>query len=134
MKNIRQPLLLLFAVSVSIAGLLFIVTCAWIGYEVRSVCHSAIRKYGDDCTPALVAQLEDERNDYRERNDAIWALGQLGDARALPTLQKYYTGNIPAREPLDTTISQYELKKAINLAGGGINISAFIWRGLISIR
>jgi len=52
----------------------------------------------------------------------------LGDSRALPTLQKYYTGNIPNREPLDGVISQYELKKAINLTSGGVNLTAIFWR------
>jgi len=55
-------------------------------------------------------------------------LGQLGDNRTLPVLQSYYTGDIPEREPLDKTISQYELKKAINLTSGGFNMSAIIWR------
>jgi hypothetical protein len=72
--------------------------------------------------------LEDENRSFKARNSAIWALGQFGDSRALPVLEKYYTGNIPDREPLNGTISQYELKKAIKLAKGGTNISAFIWR------
>jgi hypothetical protein len=55
-------------------------------------------------------------------------LGEFGGSRALPVLQKYYTGNIPDREPLDEMISQYELKKAIELASGGPNITAWLWR------
>jgi hypothetical protein len=55
-------------------------------------------------------------------------LGQYGDNRALPALQNYYTGDIPEKEPLDKMISQYELKKAIKLAKGGLNITALFWR------
>jgi hypothetical protein len=55
-------------------------------------------------------------------------LGELGDSRALPTLKSLYTGNIPERESLYKTISQYELKKAIALTSGEPNITAFIWR------
>jgi HEAT repeat protein len=76
----------------------------------------------------LISLLKDENKGFRERNDAVWALGQLGDSRALPVLRKFYTGDIPEVELLDGVISQYELKKAINLTSGGVNISAFIWR------
>ncbi|MDD4026597.1 MAG: HEAT repeat domain-containing protein [Candidatus Shapirobacteria bacterium] len=76
----------------------------------------------------MISLLEDENRGFRARNSAIWALGQLGNPNSLPTLQKFYTGNIPDREPLDKTISQYELKKAINLTSGGKNITAIFWR------
>lgn len=55
---------------------------------------------------------------------AVWALGQIGDARALPVLQEYYTGNIPPRESPERVISRYELKKAIHLLRGGWNVRA----------
>jgi hypothetical protein len=50
----------------------------------------------------------------------------------MPVLKNLYTGDIPERESLYKTISQYELKKAINLTGGGLNISAFVWRGILN--
>jgi hypothetical protein len=49
----------------------------------------------------------------------------------LPVLEKYYTGDIPDREPLDRMISQYELKKAIDLASGGTNVASLLWRDFI---
>lgn len=55
---------------------------------------------------------------------AVWALGQIGDARALPVLQKYCTGNTPPRESPERVISRYELKKAIHLLRGGWNVRA----------
>ena len=75
-----------------------------------------------------MAVLADEDRSYRARNSAIWALGQLGDVRVLPLLESYFTGQIPEREPYDAGISQYELKKAIKLAGGGLNLTAWAWR------
>jgi hypothetical protein len=118
------------AVGVSIFLLLVVVTFSWIGYEVKQQCKDAEREYGKDCVASLMALLDDEKKSFRDRNSAIWALGQMGDKKALPTLQSYYTGDIPNREPLDKTISQYELKKAIGLVNGGMNITAFFWRGL----
>ena len=135
-KDIKEKLFYLFAVGVSIFLLFFFVTNVWIGHEAKRLCQEAKWEYQKTdlpagkagCVEALVATLDDENQGYRTRNHAIWALGQFGDSRALPTLQKYYTGNIPNREPLDGTISQYELKKAINLADGGLNITAWVWR------
>lgn len=132
MDNIKQNLLYLAAVGFSIFLLFFVITCVWIGHEAKSLCQNARWQYGGDCVEALITQLNDEHQGYRTRNHAVWALGQFGDSRALPVLEGYYTGNIPDREPLDETISQYELKKAINLTNGGTNISAFIWRGFLN--
>lgn len=127
-KTIIEKLGYIFAISLSIFLLFFIIICSWIGYEVKDQCQKAKREYGGDCVESLISLLEDEKKDFRSRNDAIWALGQLGDSQALPVLQNFYTGNIPPREPLTKTISQYELKKAIKLTSGGFNITAIFWR------
>jgi hypothetical protein len=130
-KNIKQKVFYISALGISIFLLFFVITCSWIGYEVKNQCQSAKREYSGDCVEALTKLLNDENKGFRDRNSAIWALGQLGDSRVLPVLQSYYAGNITAREPLDKSISQYELKKAINLTSGGFNITSFIWRNRI---
>jgi hypothetical protein len=127
-KNTKNWFMYWAVVGVGLFVLFFLVTSTWIGFSVREKCMLSQGRYGGDCVEALSAHLDDENNPYGERNDAIWALGQLGDGRALPVLEKYYTGNIPDREPWNKTISQYELKKAINLSGGGFNITAIVWR------
>lgn len=127
-KNLKQKLIYISVVGLSILSLFFFVGCIRIGYEAKNICQNARWQYGGDCIEALITQLDDENQGFRSRNHAIWALGQFGDSRALPVLQKYYIGDIPEREPLDRTISQYELKKAINLASGGLNITAWVWR------
>jgi len=131
-KNIKETLFYVFAVGASIFFLFFFIANVWIGYDVNKMCLDAKREYGGDCVEALITQLNDENRGFRSRNSAIWALGQLGDSRALPILQSYYTGNIPDKEPLDGVISQYELKKAVNLTSGGLNVSSLVWRGLFS--
>ena len=127
-KSIKEKLFYLVAIGLSIFLLFFFIGSVWIGHEAKNLCQQAQWQYGGDCVEALIAQLDDEHQGFRNRNHAIWALGQMGDDRALPVLEKYYTGDIPDREPLDETISQYELKKAINLASGGTNITVSIWR------
>ncbi|MBU1117548.1 HEAT repeat domain-containing protein [Patescibacteria group bacterium] len=127
-KNFKKPILFIGAIGFSIFILFFTITCTWIGFDVKSKCYDAQKEYGGSCTESLISLLEDENRGFQARNSAIWVLGQLGSSSALPVLEKFYTGNIPYREPLNKTISQYELKKAINLVNGGKNLTAIFWR------
>ncbi len=108
--------------------IVFVYTSKMIGDHVKTYCMKAQEKYQQDCTLSLIELLDDSQNSFHDRNMAIWALGQLGQKEALPVLEKYYTGKIPDKEPLDEVISQYELKKAINLARGGLNITHYVWK------
>lgn len=128
MNKIISKLCYLFAVCLSVGLLFFVVSCTWIGYEVKNNCQNAKNKYAGDCVEALINTLNDESQSYANRNSAIWALGQIGDSKALPALEKIYTGNIPDREPWNETVSQYELRKAINLTKGAPNPTAIFWR------
>lgn len=131
MNNSRRLLRLALyagAVGICIALLFFVISVTWIGLEVKSLCVSAQSDYAGDCVESLVALVQDEGRGYRNRNSAIWALGQLGDSRAQPVLAGMYTGVIPPREPLDAGISQYELRKAVDLTSGGQNPLAVFWR------
>lgn len=127
-KKIKQSFLFVTVLGFSVFVLIFVIMCTWIGFDVKSKCFDAQKEYGGTCTESLTSLLVDENRGFRARNSAIWALGQLGNPTALSVLQKYYTGVIPNREPLDQTISQYELKKAINLVSGGKNITVNFWR------
>lgn len=127
-KSFLHPLLSGAAIAAGVFLLIFVVACSWIGYEVKRTCRDARQEYAGDCVEALVQVVSDESQSYPRRNAAVWSLGQLGDARALPVLKQYFTGIMPEREPLDTVMSQYELRKAIALAEGGVNITAPFWR------
>lgn len=99
-------------------------------YTVRKTCDSAKEKYGGNCQTALVAVLEDEKATPKEKNDAIWALGQMADLESLPALEKIYAGKVPeGREPLDEVISQYEIEKAIRWCENG-NITSWMYGSL----
>lgn len=106
----------------------FVVTSVSIGKSVAGICNNAQTIYPGDCVDALILQVQDESASYTNRNHSVWALGQLGDKRALYTLERLYGGNIPDREKWDEVLSQYELSKAIKLLTSGINITSFLWR------
>ncbi len=125
-RNVKRKLLYLVVITIVILFTGFVVGCLSIGSAVKERCQVAKSQYSGDCVGALTALLNDQSKDFRSRNSAIWALGQLGDSKALPVLKSYYTGNIPPRESLDNSLSQYELKKAINLASGGFNLTSLI--------
>lgn len=101
----RHVLFFSVAVGLSIVLLFFVVTASWIGFAVKSECREARKHYGGTCVEALTALLDDEGQSFRARNRAIWALGQIGDGRALPVLKKFYTGRVPAREPINKMMS-----------------------------
>lgn len=129
MKNkMLKIIFIITGILVSIGVAFFIITSIIIGLHIQKQCNTAKAKYGNNCINGLIATLEDEKNDFRTRNDAIWALGQLGNETAYNTLNSFYTGIIPDREPLDEGISQYELQKALKLTSGGINGTAWVWR------
>lgn len=79
-----------------------------------------------DCAIGLMKKVEDSSVSYNVRNKAIWALGQLADKRALPTLNKYYKGVPQRRELPERELSQYELEKAIKWCQEG-NVTSWMY-------
>jgi len=120
--------LLIAAIGASIGLLFFVISCTTIGFSVKEKCADAQAEYGGECVPALAALLEDEDKSFAERNSAIWALGQMGDARALPVLKIFFTGIIPERSSLEDGLSQLLLARAIKLIESGVNLTAWAWR------
>ena len=127
-KKILRVLGYLAVLGISLFVMLFVVSSSWIGYNVKNKCTAAISYYGGDCVEALSTQLLDERLDYGTRNSTTWALGEIGDRRALPVLESLFTGDVPARESWEGTLSQYELQKAIKLIKSGFNLTHWAWR------
>jgi hypothetical protein len=111
-------------VVVALLGM-FTATGLSIGSGVRDASAASVAAYGGDRVDALISVVDSPARALHERNRAVWALGQVGDARALPVLERHVTG-----KPCDHShaICQHELSKAIRLCRGARNISAFVWR------
>lgn len=103
----------------------YLVVCWRIGADVKRQAAAARTDYPGDSVEALMTLVADENRALSERNLAIWALGQLGDARALPLLRGLQTGG-----PCDHAqrVCERELAKAVKLAEGGLNATAWVWR------
>jgi hypothetical protein len=118
-------------ISGSIIGLLLIAYLglnALIYWGVRAEAKKAMAAFHGDRVAALIAVVDCDACDLRDRNHAVWALGQLHDKRALPVLHKYYTG-----KPCDhrRRVCQYELSKAIKWTEGKAYTAPQLWRPLI---
>ncbi|MCD8485130.1 hypothetical protein LRY65_01715 [Candidatus Woesebacteria bacterium] len=121
----KNKLLFLVSLAGTLFFLVFVVSSVWIGYVVEENCQEAVARYGGDCVAALSAELDDEAASFTDRNDAVWSLGQLGDAQAIPALEANYTGDM-SQTKYHSTLSQYELGKAIRLLESGFNITHIV--------
>lgn len=112
-------------------ALLLLLSVHHISAQVRAACSEAASEFDGDCVEALAAYVESEHHTYQERNHAIWALGEIGDRRALPTLERLLGGEL-IDSPCDTSlggsrsICRYSVEKAIELCRG-LNIIRYVW-------
>jgi hypothetical protein len=97
---------------------------------VQRVCRAATQEYPGERIHALLARFESEKSSYHEKCRALWALGQLGDRRALPFLREQVTGK--PRDHKHDGFCQGELKEAIEkLEADEFNLPGFLWRGIL---
>jgi hypothetical protein len=77
----------------------------------------------------MINILDSEQSSIKEKNNAVYVLGQLADKKALPKLQSLYSGVPQNKEPLDTVLSQYEIEKAIKWCENG-NATSWMYKNL----
>ena len=97
-------------------GLLLYTRCI-IQSSLNRSCSAALAAYPESSDPviAMMTFVQSDSHSLKERNSAVWALGQARDSRALPVLHNYYTGGECDHS---RKICQHELEKAIKLCTG----------------
>jgi hypothetical protein len=121
-------------ISACLAAALIALICAaelMIGLGVRRFSLLAQEHYPGDRVQALAEMVECDSCSLRDRNHAVWALGQLADRTALPVMEKYYTGR---QCDHGKELCQYELRKALQLIRKGHNSEAALWRWMLPNR
>ena len=103
----------------------FLCICFSIRSSVKEISAKAVRQHPGDRIEALIAYVDSENHSLKQRNRTVWALGQIGDERALTTLEKFYTGG-PCDH--DSRLCERELQKAIKLCKGSLNATAWLPR------
>lgn len=96
-----------------------------IGHGVRTAVSFAQAEEPGGPVEALMQVAATEKYGLKDRNRAIWALGQLGDPAALPVLEGLATGGECNHA---AEVCQKEVRKAVEACRGGTNISAPLWR------
>jgi hypothetical protein len=110
------------------AGLLlsgFLLIEGLIGVGVLHDSQKAMAQFRGDRIEALISVVNCETCNLQDRNSAVWALGQLRDKRALPTLYKYRTGK-PCNHR--TSICQKEIATAVKWTEGNAYMFPQVWR------
>jgi len=112
-RTIRIGLLVFFACCVCVLG--------WLRWSLQSgldewcaIAQSAHPHPGDNVA-ALLDYVQSESHSLRQRNHAVWAVGDSRDSRALAILESHYTGEGCDH---DNRLCERELGKAIKLCKG----------------
>ena len=103
----------------------FVCICFSIRSSVKEIGATAVSQYPGDRVEALMKYVDSKNHSLKQRNRAVWALGQIGDERALTMLEKFRTG-----QPCDhsSTLCQREVEKAIKACKGAFNATAWLPR------
>lgn len=122
-------IVLFFVIAVAdlmIAGLM-------IGPGVRSFSETAQAQFPGKRIEALMAMVDCESCSLQDRNNAVWALGQLDDPCALPVLEKYYAG---AKGYQPNNLSQDRLRIALrHLRHEDYNrFESVLWRWMLPVE
>jgi HEAT repeat protein len=118
----------ILGIAVGIVIVIYLGGSLLIGWGINSTSRGAMANFDGDRIEALIALVDCQSCRIEDRNQAVWALGQLRDKRALPVLYKYRTG-----KPCDhlRQICQYEISKAIRWTEGNSYMLPQIWRAML---
>jgi hypothetical protein len=127
--RIKSPALTLWLTAgIGLLLLAYGGVCLVIGAGVDDAMTRALDRFPENGTGALISVARSADFPLKDRNRAVWALGQLGNVRALAPLESLRTG-----KPCDHAVAvcQRELKKAIRQCRGGVNITRWAWRKFV---
>jgi len=135
-KNLKPAAWLKKALLYAIPGgalaiaLLYAIACLFIFTSVKTICTKAEREFKQDHVTSLIAVINSDKFTAKDKNDAIWALGQIGAKQALPLLEGMYTGTKDKRCNRNENICQYELEKAIRFINSRFIVTRWMYKNL----
>lgn len=130
-SKLKRMIIYLISIGFSVLIVLYGIITTIIFLDVKEICTKAANEFEGDAVEVNIKLLQSDIHSYIEKNDAVWALGQIGDHRALPLLEKLYTG-VPCEKPCrkDDKICQYQLETAIKSCRGGFSMTKWTYRFL----
>lgn len=122
-KLIKILIIALFFICVFVTVLTFYT----IHKGVKEITVIAKNRYNEDSVNSLVEFIRSEENYYKDRNKAIWALGQLADKKAILFLESIRNeSDEKERGDLSKELSQYEINKALRWCREG-NLTSWMY-------
>ena len=116
-----------------ISVILVYLVCCWIIFSgVKSITTQATEEFRLTPVQSLIAVIESNKFGFEKKNDAIWALGQIGDKKALPILEQIFTDKIEKHCNRSENICQYEVQKAIKFCRSNFIVTRWMYGGFKS--
>lgn len=124
----RQAIFVLGIILLLVFVVAFGFSLRQIYHSVNDICRIAQEQHPGDPIDALLALIESDSASFKNKNRAIWALGQIGSKRALPLLHELDTEKIQSK-PYDSSayIVQYTVEKAISQIEGNISLTRWMY-------
>ena len=121
-KTIKIILGLLFTIFI----IIILIVTYYVESQVQETCQMAMLIYPGDKIQALINVAKNQNACTKDRSRALWALGQLGDKKALPYLIENFSGIE------ETDICIYEAQFAIEkIQNESFNLPGFLWRDIL---
>ncbi len=121
-RSVRVALIL-----AAVAPVLLLWSTYYVERNVQGVRKTASALYPGEPIDAVISLAQREAPSAKERAKALWALGQLGDRKALGFLRTHYG------DKTEDNLCAYEAQFAIKkLEKNSFNLPGFLWRNLLS--
>ena len=122
----KKKIKLIIGSSFAILILLLLIVTYVVENQVQETCKKAVSVYPVDKIQALINVSKNESSCTKDKSMALWALGQLGDKKALPYLVENFGGK------KETNVCVYEAQKAIEkIDNESFNLPGFLWRSIL---
>jgi hypothetical protein len=138
----KKKIIIVFVIILAIFMFMFMSSCLYIELRIKEICENALQKFPEskDKIDALILVIQKEENCTQEKINTLWALGQLGDEKALPFLYENQGEIIEIKGWLDIRDKippekrcDFETQFAIQkIENEDFNIPAFLWREIVS--
>lgn len=127
----KRRIFIATAISLFVFTFLVIFSFHSIYQNVSDISIEAKNEFGLDTVESLMAVIKSKRSSFKEKNNAIFALGQIGDKRALPILIQLDTDEIQEK-PWDSSkyIVQYKVEKATEQVNSSFSLTRWMYNCL----
>ena len=116
----KKTFLVILGTGLILFCVFVIYTFSTIHRQVEEITMIAVNEYKLDAIESLTRLVKSENHSFKDKNSAIWALGQFADQRALPFLEELYSQtaeNSPCSR--NNELCKYEIEKAIKWCMNG---------------